>query len=310
MNFIFYIIILIFFVIVILSIYLLKSFLFNKLKTEEHLANYNRNTFGIEWENKINNWYNSTTKINFYIQSNFGYKLSCYEIKNNSKKYAIILHGVTTNKEFIKKYAYLYNELGYSIIAIDHRYHGLSGGKNITYGYYEKYDLQNLVKYIKEKEGNDTIIGIHGESMGSGILLAYASMVEDICDFYVADCPYSNFYNLVLVKIKETIKTPLIINKLIINFTNFFSKLFFKFDMKDIDILGNIKNIKKPILFLNAKNDEYIPIYMTKQLYDNSSGNNKEIFWFNTGAHAGAFNHNPEKYIDVVKTFIGKHVDN
>jgi len=304
-----YTIVFILFLLLTLSLYILKNLLFNKLKSEQSLKNYNLRTFSEQWYKKINDWYLQSKRTYFTIPSNFGYDLSCYEIKNDLKKYVIVLHGVTTNKEFIKKFSYLYDQLGFSIIAVDSRHHGLSGGKNITYGYYEKYDILNVVNYIKEKRGKDIIIGIHGESMGAAILLSYASMVEDGCSFYVADCPYSNLFEQIASTIKVTIKLPDFIIKYIIGTTFFLSKLIFKVDLDSIDIKHNIKNVKNPILFLTAKNDDYIPIWMSEQLYKESVGNNKEIHMFDNGFHAGSFNYQPEEYINTVKSFINKYVE-
>jgi len=304
-----YIFIFLLFILLTLSLYILRNLLFNKLKTDESLINYNIRTFSKQWYDKINSWYKQSKREYFKIPSKLGYELDCYEIKNNLNKYVIVLHGVTTNKEFVKKFSYLYDQLGFSIIAVDSRHHGLSGGKNITYGFYEKYDVLNVVNYIKEKRGNDIIIGIHGESMGAAILLSYASMVEDGCSFYVADCPYSNLYGQILSTIKKTIKLPNFINNLIIKTTFLISKIIYKVDLNSIDIKKNIKNIKNPILFLTAKNDDYIPTWMTKELYEESIGDNKEIHMFNDGFHAGSFNYQPEEYIETVKEFIKKYIE-
>ncbi len=296
-------------VILYLSGYLINNIVYNKKKTTKYLQDFCEKTFPPDWLLKINQWYNQVSRNYFFINSDYGYKLDCYEINNNSKKYVILLHGVTINKEFVKKYAYLYSQLNYSVIAIDHRSHGKSGGSTITYGYYEKHDIAKLIKYIKEKKGNDCIIGLHGESMGASILLAYASMVEDDCQFYVADCPYSDFYKQIRNNVTKTLHTPKFITDLIMETTNILLKILFSFDMKDINIIKNISNVKNPILFLNAKDDDYIDPSMTRDLYNNCTGANKEIHWFKTGFHGGSFNYQPDEYSEIVKSFLKKHVE-
>lgn len=303
-----YILIALLMILIMLSTYLIKGLLFNKLKTSERLDSFNARTFGKQWDERINSWYEKSERDYFFIKSPYGYQLSCYEMKNDPQKYAVILHGVTTNKEFVRKFAYLYHSLGYSVIAVDSRHHGSSGGKNITYGQYEKFDLREIVNYIKTEKGSETIIGLHGESMGASILLSYASMVQDDCDFYIADCPYASLYDQVLSTMKNSLKTPDFINRIILDFANVFCRMLFSFNIKSIEIKDHIGKVQNPILFLNAKDDDYIPTDMSAKLFDSCSGSNKEIHWFATGLHAGAFNYQPEEYIDTVKVFLEKYV--
>lgn len=299
------------FILVILGLsgYLINNIVYNKKKSKEHLENFHIETFSSDWYKKINDWYDKVSRRYFKIQSDYGYKLDCYEITNNKKKYVILLHGVTTNKEFVKKFAYMYNKLGYSIIAMDHKSHGKSGSSIITYGYYEKYDLEKLIMYIKEQKGEDCIIGLHGESMGASILLSYASMVQDNCQFYIADCPYENFYTQIRNNVIKKINFPKIITKLIMETTNILLRLLFSFNMKEIDIINHIHSVKNPILFLNAKDDDYIDPSMTRNLFNKSQGKNKRIHWFETGFHAGSFNYQPDEYIKVVTEFLKEFVE-
>ncbi|MCK5812041.1 MAG: alpha/beta hydrolase [Clostridiales bacterium] len=296
-------------IILYLSCYLVNNIVYNKKKSNEDLEDYNKKTFQSDWLLKINSWYEQVEKKYYSVKSDYGYMIDCYEIVNNPNKYVVLLHGVTTNKEFVKKFAYLYKQLDYSIIALDHRSHGKSGGSTITYGYYEKYDLLKIITHLKEQKGSDCIIGLHGESMGASILLAYASMVEDGCKFYIADCPYSDFAKQIKNNVTKKINTLEFITSLIMETTNVILKLLFSFDIKGINIVNNISKVKNPILFLNAKDDDYIDPAMTSELYNNCIGENKEIHWFKTGFHAGSFSYQPEEYIETVKKFLEKYIE-
>ena len=41
--------------------------------------------------------------------------------------------------------------------------HGDSGGKTTSFGFYEKIDLQSIVEAVRERAGENAIIGIHGD---------------------------------------------------------------------------------------------------------------------------------------------------
>ena len=79
---------------------------------------------------------------------------------------------------------------------------------NDSYGHYEKYDLQAVVAELKKRKGNDILLGIHGESMGAVTALLYAGMLEDGADFYVVDCPFSNFEEQIKHQLNQEIPLP------------------------------------------------------------------------------------------------------
>ncbi len=57
-------------------------------------------------------------KNSVYINSFDNLKLHAYKIKNNkSNKWAITVHGYTTNAEYMSSIAYKYYTLGYNVIS-------------------------------------------------------------------------------------------------------------------------------------------------------------------------------------------------
>ena len=181
---------------------------------------------------------------------------------------------------------------------------GKRKGKNISYGYYEKYDLKAVVDWLRKEYGEKLGIGLHGVSMGAGILLSYATGVRDDCRFYIADCPYSNFKQQVFNVSKKTLKAPDFIIHIIMFFTQRFVKMFFKFDLGEIDIVGKLHRVENPVLFLDCRDDDYIDPSMTQELYDKCVSEKKSITWFEQGKHGGAFGKNRELYIKTVKEFL------
>lgn len=256
--------------------------------------------------NMISSWFDEIHKERFQINSKYGYKIvGCFlPAEYETNKTVIISHGVGSSKNSSRKYAKLFHELGFNTITYDHRFHGESGGKNISYGHYERYDLQKIVHYAKEKTGENAVIGIHGESMGAGILLMYGSTVEDGADFYIANCPYSNFYEECVYRVEKDFSfIPKLLHNKIISFVNLFIKLRAGYSLRNVCPVDHIENIKSPILFINTKEDKYIPITMTEELY-NTKPDKKYIYWVEKGRHAAAYDQNPNKYKEEVKNFL------
>ena len=111
--------------------------------------------------------FNTLKKRKITIPSPFGYPLKMLIVEPRvSKRYIIISHGVTENKISSIKYVQYFLDKGFNVLLYDHRRHGESGGKTTSYGYYEKYDLQAIVHWLKERSRSKPLIrdsrGIHG----------------------------------------------------------------------------------------------------------------------------------------------------
>ncbi len=110
-------------------------------------------------------YYTSLTKEGCFIDLPYGYKLHAIYIPKGSNKTIIFIHGHTYTLMGDIKYLEIFRSLGFNALLIDSRFHGKSGGFNTTFGKYEKYDVKACVDWVSRTTGNNSIIGIHGESM-------------------------------------------------------------------------------------------------------------------------------------------------
>ncbi|MDM5156297.1 alpha/beta hydrolase [Bacillus sp. DX1.1] len=250
--------------------------------------------------------FESIPKEEVFIPSQFGYDIHGYYISaGNSNKFMIFCHGVTVNKINSVKYANLFLNRGYNVFIYDHRRHGKTGGKTTSYGYYEKYDLKTVVDWLKERFGKNITLGIHGESMGAATLLQYAGMVEDGADFYIADCPFSNFYDQLHHRLKVEFHLP---KWPLLPLANALLKVRDGYTLREVSPIDCVKNIKNPVLFIHSKEDDYILCDMTRALYE-AKENNKELFIAEHGAHACSYNENKQEYEAAVDQFLGTYVN-
>lgn len=250
-------------------------------------------------------WYNNCPKDELTIDSPNGYTIKGVFLKpHQTKNTVIICHGVTENKISSLKYARMFEKLGFNTFVFDHRRHGESGGKTTSYGYYEKYDLQAVFTTVKSLVGEDAIVGIQGESMGAATTILYAGTVADNADFYIADCSFSDFKELLYYLMTNT--TWLRTN-LPIQLADIFLKVRDGYRFRNIAPKDAVKNIRKPMLFIHSLPDTFIPADMTKELYALKPGP-KQLKLFDIGTHANSFNENPEEYEQLVKSFLKEHV--
>lgn len=249
--------------------------------------------------------FESLPKSELSIQSPFGYTLKTIVVEpHQTNRYIIFSHGVTENKTNSVKYMNLFLERGFNAVLYDHRRHGDSGGKTTSFGYYEKWDLKAVVDWLKKEKGPDLFFGIHGESMGASTMLLYAGMIEDGANFYIADCPYSDFKAQLAHQLKEDMNLP---PRLVLPVADLFLRIRDKYSLKDISPISVIENIKKPVLFIHSEKDDFILPTMSEALYERKKGP-KKLFLAVNGVHAQSFNQNRAEYEKTIDEFLTNYV--
>lgn len=251
-------------------------------------------------------WFQQCTKDTLTIDSPNGYLLKGYFLRPlGTPNTVIICHGVTENKINSARYARMFERLGFNTVIYDHRRHGESGGKTTSYGHYEKFDLQAVVKHVRHMVGEHATIGIHGESMGAATTLLYAGTVADDADFYISDCAFSSFRALLATIMTSELK----MHTLPYHIGQFFVRLRDGYSIGSVTPIDAVRHIEKPVLFLHSLPDAYIPANMSVDLY-NAKADQKALHLFEHGAHAQSFNVNPAEYEEVVARFLRQYAAN
>jgi len=279
-----------------IGIYFTNSLMFMKRKKDSFIKERE-----IKANRLVMDDFEALPKASVSVQSLFGYSLNCLFIHPNStNKWMIFCHGITENKYNSIKYMNIFIKRGFNAVIYDHRRHGLSGGKTSSYGYYEKHDLEAIIDELKKREGEDVFFGIHGESMGAVTSLLYGGSVRDDAAFYIADCPFSTFRDQLSYQIKKDIHLPA---RAIMPIGDLFLKIREGYRIADVSPLSVINHIYKPILFIHSEQDPFIPVAMTKQLFEAKDGP-KQLYIAKKGAHAQSFNENQQEYEEAIDTFL------
>ena len=307
MIYVLYVILVLGIIVLGLGFYLAHSLAFIRKRPDVSLEDYVSPYTDENYSEKVRAWLDETELKYTKIMSPYLYNLNLMIAENKDlSKWVFLLHGVTNSHKYMIDIASFYHKAGYSVVAWDSRSHGKSGGKTTTYGYYEQYDAKAVIDFIRKTYGENCSIGMHGVSMGSGILLMYASHVRDDCSFYIADCPYSYFPDQVMNVTGRKLRLKGFLLKVIFETGNFLARSLYKFDMKSIDIRSKIHKVENPLLFFNCRDDDYIDPAMTKELHEKATAEINEIIWFEDGRHAGAFFSHPEEYERITIDFVNK----
>ncbi|MDU4761156.1 alpha/beta hydrolase [Clostridium perfringens] len=253
--------------------------------------------------------YNSASKEDITLKSFDGLNLTSTLIMNENptNKFIVLVHGVSICYVGSLKYFDIFYRNGFNVLIVNQRRHGKSEGKYSTYGFYEKYDVNMWIEYLKSRFGNDIILGLHGESMGAGTVMETIPLNDSI-KFVIEDCGYSNFHELIGFQITHAYKNRLV-RKILhpsLIFANFFMKTKAKFSMKKIVPIDIVSSTSLPMMFIHGKEDYFVPWYMAVDLYKAKTKGYKELYLVEGAKHAEALEVNKIIYEKKIMTFIEK----
>lgn len=217
------------------------------------------------------------------------------------KKVIIIVHGYKAAFPWALQFLNMFLDEGFNVLLVDQRSHGRSEGEYATYGYCEKYDLDLWVNVIRRRIGEDAVIGLHGQSMGGGTVLEYAA-INKYVNFIIADCPYSDVKKLMKHQIKKLNHLPVFP---ILNVANMKLKRKAKFSINDVSPINSIKDKDIPVFFIHGSKDNYVPTYMSEEMYNTKKGY-KKLLIIEGAVHANAYGTNRELYEKEVKKFLAE----
>jgi len=275
-----------------------------------------------EWNIRINSKQFQTLQVsldegiknknweNVSINSRLGYTLQGTYLPNPapSNNTVVFVHGINGSRLMGLWYAPIYIKAGYNVLIYDSRASGESGGNSVSWGFYEKYDLDQWIDWVEQHHPNGNI-GVHGVSMGAATALMHAEMneVTHRVKFYVADSGYSDLEELLIQQIDATVSLhdPFWIN-LLLRYSSIMAKWQSGFRYGDVSPVRSVRNVTTPIIYLHGDKDVLVPVYMNDQLYAATKGY-KEQYISPGDTHAMAiFNHKAEyerrivNFMDVV----------
>lgn len=241
------------------------------------------------------------------LTSSFGYLLHGIFIANPkpTNKTIIFLHGFTESCSVGLNYLELYQEAGFNILLVDSRAHGESGGNTVTWGAYEKYDINQWVDWVQGRFLNGRI-GIHGVSMGAVNALLHAELNETNkqVDFYIADSAYSDFETLLIEKTAEELELrDTVLVKILLQYANIIAYCKSGFTFYQSSPIQVVKKVTTPVLYIHGEKDKLVSTSMAEELYNATKGD-KKIYIFPRAGHASSIFFDAKNYKKIVLDFI------
>ncbi len=220
-------------------------------------------------------------------------------VSGERPKCLIRVHGYTQNRMLSVRFIPMFQALGYAAVIYDQRAFGNSTGEISSMGSYEKFDLSAVITWVKQRMGEDTIIGIHGESLGA-ITAMETLAIDNRIDFIVEDGGGTDLYHMMKFFLKLLHLPPfpavLMISRRI--------KHLLGFDCKDVSPISRVSETNVPIMFIHGTSDEQVPVEMCTKLFREAKNPLSRMELFEGAMHCQGHAQEPERYEKVVQQFV------
>ncbi|MBQ3416503.1 MAG: alpha/beta hydrolase [Ruminococcus sp.] len=248
---------------------------------------------GMEWEKQYRN---QKTEVDIVSE---GYHLYGEYFDFGGKTAVIIVAGRMESLLYSYYFGEPYRKLGFNVLVIDNRSHGLSDGTVHCLGYKEYVDLINWGKLLHDRFHNERIV-FHGICIGSSASL-FALTSPDCPDYFAgmaAEGMYTTFYDSFknhMVDMNHAVypMSPIVM---------FYVRIFSHADAVGDGPIYRIDRLEKPILFIHSKEDRFSLPKEGEMVY-NKCKSKKKLVWFEKGAHSRVRINDTEGYDKAIFDF-------
>jgi len=244
-------------------------------------------------------WYDALEKEDYTVASYDGYVLHAELLKNPSpsRRYVLLSHGYTDNHLGSLKYARVYLALGFNVILYDLRGHGENAPTFCTYSVREGRDLDAMIRDCWARYADASVLGIHGESLGSATSVACLKYKPPI-DFVVADCGFSE-----ITSVMQRGLRGMHLPGFLVHLASLCARLHYGYFYHQMRPIDSLQENDIPILFLHGEKDDFILPLHSENMRKATRGYS-EIHLIPEAGHAASVLTAPEAYQQYVADFL------
>ena len=255
--------------------------------------------FAWQSEHYDTSFYAGLEKTDYVVKGFEDYELHVEFLRNPepTTKYIILSHGYTDNRMGSLKYVPMYLDLGFNCVIYDLRGHGENAPDFTTYGVRESRDLACLIADTRARYPDLSVLGLHGESLGSATTLTALGANPPV-DFAVADCGFADIETV----LKEGYRRAHL-PAFLVDIADFTGRLRYHYALKSMRPIDALDENTVPILFLHGAEDELILPKNSQDMAARTKGYS-EVHLIEGAGHAESVLVDPAGYRAYVEAFL------
>lgn len=233
-----------------------------------------------------------------------GLKLAGFIRRNrDTHRWLIAFHGYRADHTEIGRLLFSkeFDQLGFNVLAPDHRACGESEGNIIGMGWIERYDVLTWVNAVIEQDPDAEIV-LFGESMGASSVLAAAGLhLPANVKAVIADSGFSSVSSIASHVVEKKYRLP---SKTVIALCDDAAERYAGFTLSEADIAKELEHAEIPVLLLHGKQDSIVPFENFEILSSVQPKSQITAVSFEHADHVCSSLDEPERYWQTVRDFL------
>lgn len=249
-------------------------------------------------------WLREHSAQDVYIESHDGLRLHAKWVPaENPRGTIIFVHGYhsCTLTDFALAFD-LYHDRGMNILLPDHRAHGQSEGKYVTFGVFESRDIRGWIDYHNEHLSQMPVV-CSGLSMGAATVMYVAGMeLPENVKGFIADCGFTSPKEIIASVFKNVVHVPAWPFMWAASLT---ARLVGGFWLGEKNTTKTLQKNNRPILLIHGTADDFVPCEMTRRSFA-ACGGEKELLLVEGATHGISFLKAKEEYVALIDGLLNK----
>ena len=251
--------------------------------------------------------YDSLPYEDLYLTSFDGLRLHARFYKNGDGRRTLLLsHGFRSSGrgDFAAVLPLYYETLGCSLLVLDHRAHGESEGRYITYCIRERFDVRDWARYLTDRAGGDVQIVLDGISMGAtAVLMACGTELPDTVTGVIADCGFTSPWDIFSHILHGTFHLG---DFPILYLVGHMARRRAHFGFREATTVRAVENWTKPALFIHGTADDFVPPAMTEAAYAACPAADKTLILVEGAMHGCSYLRDRARCESALRQFFAK----